>query len=541
MEYDYFFRNATIVDGSGHPPFVGDVAIKDDMIVKVSQGGDSPSGKAFDATSLVLCPGFIDIHGHSEIEVLKNPSMDPKILQGITTEVAGNCGVGVYPLSGENTALYEQARDILGQYPLFTWKSFDEYTKVWQQKGSGTNMAFLQAHSPLRFLALGGNANRPATEAEVNVMCRMLEKSFNEGCIGFSTGLYYAPCLFADRKELLALLRITKQYDRLFAVHLRCEGNDVLEAIEEVLDLARLTGVRMEISHLKAIGRVNQILVPKMLSMLEHARMEGIDVFFDQYPYEYGSTSLFSLLPPHYLRLNREDLQKLLQSPKERSAIKEEMQDPDGWDSLYELCGWDNISVMTLESNKQYEGLTLTEIANLRSQGPFDSFFDLLMHEKGTALMTDIAQSQDSLKRILSHPLMCFGTDALYSGKKTHPRSYQAAIHLLDKYWKQQALLPLELLISKMTSEPANRLGLSDRGKVMQGYKADLVIFDPLTLQDNSSESEPMAKPDGMVLVMVNGKLSFFEGEPTAVRSGSLLRTIRSAGGSVGSSRSSGD
>lgn len=525
MDYDYFFRNATIVDGSGQASFVGDVAIKDDKIAKVSQGGDVPSGNAFDATGFVLCPGFIDIHGHSELEVLRNPSMDPKILQGITTEVAGNCGIGVFPLLQENSALYEQVQDVLGHYGPYTWKSFDEYAKLWKQEGSGTNMAFLQAHSPLRYFALGGNANRQATGSEVSTMCRLLEQSFKEGCLGFSSGLYYAPCLFADRRELLELLRITKKYDRLFAVHIRCEGNDVLEAIEEVLDLARITGVRLEISHLKAVGRVNQILVPKMLAMIENARLEGIDVLFDQYPYEYGSTSLFSLLPPHYLRLNREDLQKLLKSPKERNAIKEEMQDPDGWDSLYELCGWDNISVMTLDSNTQYEGLTLTEIASLRAQGPFDSFFDLLMAEKGTALMTDITQSQDSLKRILTHPLMCFGTDALYSGTKTHPRSYQAAVHLLDKYWKQQGVLPLEVLIGKMTSEPANRLGLSDRGMIKQGYKADLVIFDPVTLQDNSTENDPTAKPDGMVLVMVNGKLSFFEGEPTGVCSGALLRS----------------
>jgi len=525
MKYDYFFRNATIVDGSGQDSFVGDVAIKDDKIVKVSQGGDIPSGTAFDATGFVLCPGFIDIHGHSELEVLKNPAMDPKILQGITTEVAGNCGIGIYPLLDSNVPLYEQAQDVLGHYDSYAWKSFAEYSKVWRKNRSGTNMAFLQAHSPLRFFALGGNANRPATAAEVSVMCRLLETSLKEGCIGFSTGLYYAPCLFADRKELLSLLRVVKKYDRLFAVHMRCEGNEVLQAIEEVLDLARLTGVRLEISHLKAIGRVNQILVPKMLAMIEQARVEGIDVFFDQYPYEYGSTSLFSLLPPQYLRLSREDLQKLLKSPKERSAIKEDMQDPDGWDSLYELCGWDNITVMALDSNKQYEGLTLTEIASLRFQGPFDSFFDLLMVEKGTALMTDITQSQGSIKRILSHPLMCFGTDALYAGEKTHPRSYQAAVHLLDKYWKQQELLPLEILISKMTAEPATRLGLKDRGKIKQGYKADLVIFDPRTLKDNSTESDPMAKPDGMVLVMVNGKLSFFEGEPTGVCSGSLLKS----------------
>lgn len=523
MSYDYYFQNATIVDGSGQGSFIGDVAVKDDTIVKVTQGQGVASGQVIDASSLVLCPGFIDIHGHSELEVLRNPAMLPKICQGITTEVAGNCGIGVYPLKEQHTDLVSQVQDILGPFGPFGWRTFSDYAKVWKERASGTNMAFLQPHSPLRYYALEGNPNRPATEAEVQKMCSLLEKSFKEGCVGFSSGLYYAPCLFADRRELLSLLRLTKRYDRFFAVHIRCEGNDVIEALEEVIDLARMTGVRLEISHLKAIGRVNQILVSEMLTLIEKARMEGIDVLFDQYPYEYGSTSLFSLLPPHYLRLTREDLQRLLSSPKERCAIKEEMQNPEGWDSLYELCGWDNITALVLDSNRQYEGLTLTEIANRRNQGPFDSFFDLLMEEKGSALMTDITQSQDSLKRILSHPLMCFGTDALFAGQKTHPRSYQAAVHLLDRYWKQLDVLPLEVLINKMTAEPASRIGLADRGKVMQGYKADLVLFDPLAIADNSTDSNPSAKPSGMVMVLVNGKPALLDGEPTGRCTGEML------------------
>ena len=472
--------------------------------------------KANRRKNLVLCMGIIISY---LIMIAMNAAANGYRFNGLTTGEVSDSYPNLFAPAGITFSIWGIIYLALLVYVVYS------VMIVWKKEGSGTNMVFLQAHSPLRFFALGGNANRQATAAEVDVMCRMLEKSFKEGCRGFSSGLYYAPCLFADRRELLELLQVTKKYDRLFAVHMRCEGNDVLEAIEEVLDLARQTGVRLEISHLKAVGRVNQILVPKMLAMIEGARMEGIDVLFDQYPYEYGSTSLFSLLPPQYLRLTRDDLQKLLASPKERSAIKEEMQDPDGWDSLYELCGWDNITVMTLDSNKQYEGLTLTEIASHRAQGPFDSFFDLLMAEKGTALMTDITQSQESLKRILTHPLMCFDTDALYTGAKSHPRSYQAAVHLLDKYWKQQDLLPLEVLISKMSLEPATRLGLLDRGKIMQGYKADLVIFDPISLKDNSTEKNPMAKPDGMVLVMVNGKLSFFEGEPTGVCSGSLLKS----------------
>lgn len=523
MNYDYFFHNATIIDGSGRDSFVGDVAVQNDTIVEVSRSPRIPSGTIIDAKDMVLCPGFIDIHGHSDLEVLRNPSMEPKIGQGITTEVAGNCGVGVFPANEDSSMLYEQVKDVLGSYPDFGWEHFDRYVEDWKKRGSGTNMAFLQAHSALRCRALSGNPNRPATSDEVDAMVELLKESYEMGCIGFSSGLYYAPCLFADRRELLALLAITKYYDRFFAVHIRCEGDDVIESLEEVIDLAKLTGVKLEISHLKAIGRENQILVPQMLSLIEKARMEGVDVLFDQYPYEYGSTSLFSLLPPQYLRLSRDDLQQVLSSGKERQAIMKMMVDPEGWDSIYALCGWDNVTIVTMDSNQSYEGMTLTEIASIRNQGPFDAFFDLLQEEKGSAVMTDITQSQESLKRIMSHPLMCFGTDALYAGAKGHPRSYQAAIHLLDRYWKQQNVMPLEMMIGKMTSESASRLGFFDRGRIEVGCKADLVLFDPKTLKDNSSESDPTAVCDGLLMVMVNGKVALKDGKTTGICSGTIL------------------
>ncbi|WP_320127689.1 D-aminoacylase [uncultured Sphaerochaeta sp.] len=524
MAYDIYFKNATIVDGIGNDSYVGDVAIKNDMIEKIGKGEGNPSGQIFDATGLVLCPGFIDIHAHSELEVLRDPSMAAKIGQGITTEVSGNCGIGVFPVKKDDANLYGFVRDVLGSYPSFGWKDFSRYLSAVEEKGNGTNMAFLQSHSALRCYALEGNPNRSANSVEVKEMCSLLEESYKQGCLGFSSGLYYAPCLFAGRGELIALLEVTKRYDRLFAVHIRCEGDDVIEALQEVLELAKYTGVRLEVSHLKAIGRNNQLLISQMLSMIETARLDGLDVLFDQYPYEYGSTSLFSLLPPQYLRLERGDLQTLLGSPKEREAIKAMMKDPQGWDSLYELCGWDNITAITMDSNSQYEGLTFTEIANRRNQGPFEAFFDLLKEEKGSAVMTDITESQESLKKIMTHPLMCFGTDALYAGEKCHPRSFQAAIHFIDKYWKQKQVMSLEQMIYKMTGETASRLGLSDRGRVKEGYKADLVLFDPKIIKDNSSASNPKAKPDGLLMVLVNGKIALNDGTPTHCCAGVILK-----------------
>jgi N-acyl-D-aspartate/D-glutamate deacylase len=207
-------------------------------------------------------------------------------------------------------------------------------------------------------------------------------------------------------------------------------------------------------------------------------------------PYEYGSTSLFSLLPPPYLKLGRSELKSALGSESERRIIKAMMEEGKGWDSIASLCGWDDIKVLVLHSNPQYEGLSMNEVAQLRNQDPYEAFFDVLVQEEGSALMTDVTQSQDSIKRILSHPLMCFGTDALYAGQKAHPRSYQAALHLLERYWKQEPVLSLEQLIAKMTSCGAKRLGLADRGLVSKGYKADLVLFDPVELADRSDEMD---------------------------------------------------
>lgn len=517
------FSNATVVDGSASAAYKADVVIERDRIVSMLPPLGGNDADSIDCTNLVLCPGFVDIHGHSDLEVLRNPPMRPKIGQGITTEVAGNCGIGVFPAEAGSPFLAELTGDVLGHYPKVGWPSFTSYVTTLKARGSGTNMAFLQAHSTLRRHAMEGNPNRLATDSEVKRMCLYLQQSLQEGCIGLSSGLYYAPCLFADRRELLALLSVVKSFDRLFCVHMRCEGADILSSIEEVLDLARESGVKLQISHLKVIGRKNQHLVPSMLALIERARLQGVDVQFDQYPYEYGSTSLFSLLPPPYQRLSRPELKQVLGGEQERSVIKAMMEEGSGWDSIAALCGWDAVKVLVLQSNPCYEGMSMAEVARTRSQDPYEAFFDLLALEQGSALMTDVTQSQDSIKRILSHPLMCFGTDALYSGRKTHPRSYQAALHLLDRYWKQESAIDLELLIAKMTSCSAKRLGLSDRGMIARGYKADLVLFDPIELADHSDETHPETPCSGLRMVMVNGTVAFRNGRYTDSTSGSML------------------
>lgn len=527
MAYDYLLQRGTIVDGSGSPSYVGDVGIQDEKIVAVGDLSGVEAAMTMDCTGMVVCPGFVDMHGHSELEALRAGHMHGKLAQGITTEVAGNCGVGVYPLGLTKeslTNLQELTRDVLGDYEgAWDWKSFGGFSKKLSARGIGTNIAFLQSHSALRCASLEGNPNRAAKTDELQRMVALLEQAFDQGCVGFSSGLYYAPCLFADRTELVALLSATARAGKIFAVHHRCEGDEVLPSLREVLDLAKETGVRLEISHLKAIGRKNQDKVPRMLRMIEFYRAGGVDVLFDQYPYEYGSTSLFSLLPPDYLRFSRDELRQKLREPGHRAIIRRSMEQPDGWDSIQELCGWSDISVVSLDSTTEYDGMNFTDIALKRSQNPFDAFFDILAGERGAALMVDITQTQESLKMIMRHPLGCFGTDALYSGGRCHPRSWAAAVHLLDRYWKQEEVLPLEQTIRRMTYEPAHRLGLQDRGLVKEGFQADLVVFNPRTIHANATVQEPTALNAGVELVMVNGTVAYDKGSFTNELAGKVL------------------
>ncbi len=528
MNMRYLFSNCTVIDGSGGAPWLGDVVVDDGRILALGLNlGSHFEGERIEGALRVLCPGFIDIHGHSDLEVLRRPAMLPKLNQGITTEVTGNCGQGVFPCHQGVVGhkLEALVRDVLGTYPLpWAWHDLSSYLARIGEHGSGTNLLFLQAHAPLRMSTMEGNPNRTASARELETMAALLEESYAQGALGFSSGLYYAPCLFASPEEFETLLRVTAGHDRLFAVHHRCEGTDVLESLCEVLDLAERTGVRIELSHLKVIGRKNQHKVPRMLDLIDSYQSRGVRVTFDQYPYEYGSTSLASLLPPSVLRLERPKLLEALSSTEGRMKIRAEMEAPHGWDSIFELCGWEDIRIGSSDSNPRYDGLDFPTIAALRQQDPFDSFFDLIAQEQGASLMVDITQTQQSIETIMRHPLGCFSTDALYSGSGGHPRSWQAARHLLDTYQRQKAVLPLPQQIRRMTGEPAARLGLCDRGLIREGFAADLVLLDMEQMVDASSLAYPDAPGGGMDLVMVNGEVAYRAGFATGALAGRLLK-----------------
>lgn len=540
-EIDYLLKNAMIVNGMNQKAFLGSITIVQDKIDKIYKDGENLSHliprEIIDVNRRYLFPGFIDFHGHSDLQTIRDPSMKCKIQQGITTEIAGNCGVGVYPIDINNKSIVDSinnnTKDVLGEGTYspeeYNWSDFKTYCDYVRKEGCGTNIIYLQSHTALRCNAILGNPNRAATKKELDVMCKMLDKSLTQGCLGFSTGLYYAPCLYATKEELIALLTVVKKHNKIFAVHHRCEGDGVIKSLEEVIDLAKITGVKLEISHLKAIGVDNQKYVPQLLSMIDDAEEQGMDIGFDQYSYDFGSTSLSSVLPPSYLKLSHSELKNALGNTEDRAKMKDLIIKGVGFDSIIKMCGFSNIRIMCSEHFRELEGLTLLECAdklygNHDEENMFNSFFDILRDENGICLMEDITQSIDSMQKILSHPLMVFGTDALYSGGSlpSHPRSYHSVPHYLSLFYKQLHSLPLENLIYRATGKSAERLKLEDRGRIKEGCFADLIICDLDNLEDLSTKNtqEPSM---GIDEVFVNGIHVSSHGEIIEKPSGKII------------------
>lgn len=512
--YDYIFQNALVYDGLGGSPYRASVAVYSDTIAYIGNGGLTRARGTVDASRMVLAPGFIDIHSHTDLEALRDRSMRRKAYQGITLDISGNCGIGTFPNAGK--PLEKACEDVLGKYGSWSWNGFREYREELESGGIGINMGFLQPHSALRYYVLGEDAGRAADEDEIERMRCLLAESLDQGAIGFSTGLYYNPCAFAQRDELIALLGEVKRHDGLFSVHHRCEGNEVLESLDEILSIALECGVRTEISHLKAIGKKNQEKVPGMLGLIDSYREKGLDARFDQYPYIYGSTSLFSLLPPDILRLTRLEQRIALSMDNEREEIRDEILNPHGWDSVYELVGPENIRILHLENSPQHEGKTLEELGKELGEDPLFALFDVLQDEIGLAVMTDITQTEESLETIMRSPLMCFGSDSLFSSPVCHPRSDHAAIELIARYARDRKVLTLEECIARLTHRAAERLGIRDRGAIREGCKADLVLFDPEKLS-------PEKECNGLEAVLVNGKPVLWGGKPVEGLSGRVI------------------
>ena len=532
MDFDLLITDGRLLDGSGNPWVRGDIGVKDGRIAAVAPSlAGAPARRVLSAGDRIVSPGFIDTHTHSDLMVLVEPALEPKVRQGITTDLLNQDGISVAPTRREHVTNWRRyIAGLDGEPGLdWTWQSFDEYLQAVAAAKPGLNMASLVPQGNIRQWVLGLE-NRAPNARELDQMKGLIGECMDAGAFGMSIGLIYLPCVFSATEELVELYRVVAQHDGIFVIHMRNEADYWLEAIDETLDIAARSGVKLLISHFKAVGRQNWDKMSTALEKLERARERGIDVSFDQYPYTAGSTILSAILPPWAMEGGTGPMLERLAVKDNRERIKREIvaglpPAAGGWDNLARCAGWEGIFITSVqtEANRWVEGKHLQEIAEQRRQEPADAAFDLLLEEGGNIGMIDFIASEACIKQALAHDLQMVCTDGLLLGSKPHPRSYGAFPRVL-RYAREEQVLSLQQAVRHMTSMPAQRLGLKDRGLLKEGYAADVVIFDPATVADRSTYMEPRQYPVGIPYVIVGGELVIDDGVHTGARPGKVLR-----------------
>jgi N-acyl-D-aspartate/D-glutamate deacylase len=532
--FDLIIEGGTVIDGTGAPGMRADVALKGDRIAEIGNLTAETASARIDASGRVVAPGFIDSHCHSDLALLDEPTAECKACQGVTTEVIGNCGWSVFPMVAET-------RDIIQEHakPIFAhpdvdwhWSDLEGYWAALMAKGAGVNVASLIGHGFVRNAALGYE-DRQADERELNRMREFVQDAMDQGALGLSTGLCYAPGLFANTEEVTALASVAGDNGGLYVTHLRNQVDGLVESVEEALDIGRNGGLPVLVSHHKSIGKRNWGKVKETLKLLADAREAGTETFSDVYPYTIGASTMMSILPPWALTGSLQDIMNRLSSGVARAQIAADVEAGiDGWENRIEVLGYENIFIAYVNSdaNRDLEGLSLKDAAQRRSKPCLDFILDLLVEEKGDIGRLGANTCEEDIIDVLSSPYTMIGSDGIDAGAKPHPRLYSTFPRVLSRYVREQKILSLEEGVRRMTGLTASTLNLPDIGFVRVGYKADLVIFDPKTIQETNSFKEPRTHPVGIDWVFVGGVASMAESKLTGELNGQVLRRKGVAG-----------
>lgn len=525
-------RGGQVIDGSGNPWYLADLGIEGDRIAAI---GDLSAAapwcpRVLDAAGKIVSPGFIDMHSHSDLALLVTPVIEAKIRQGITTEVIGQDGLGAAPMAPGQVSRWRRHLSGLNGDPAvgWEWRTFDQYLGELESKGLGHNVASYVPHGNVRLVVMGPD-DRPATPAELARMQDQVRQAHAAGGLALSTGLIYPPCCYADLAELTALAEATAQSGGFLVSHIRNEGFRVVESLEEMIEACLPSGCPLHISHLKAAGQANWHKLPEVFGAMERARRQGLEVTFDQYPYTAGSTMLSSLLPPAAHAGGADELLRRLADPAEREAIRIAMGEPQGsWESTARNTTWDQILISSVasERNAALAGKSVEQVAALRGTDPDQTVIDLILEERNAVGMVSFIMCEDNVREIMRHPYQAFCTDGLLGGTP-HPRAYGSYPRVLGRYVRELGWLELSDAIRRMTSGPAQRLGLRRRGLLRPGYYADVTVFDPAAVIDRATYEQPRQYPAGIDYVVVNGQLVVDNGRSTGAAAGRVLRRGR--------------
>jgi N-acyl-D-amino-acid deacylase len=522
--FDLIIKNGIVIDGIKDKSYKADLGIIGERISVVGNLQAEKGRTIIDATGRAACPGFIDIHSHTDLELLVNPKAESKIRQGVTTELSGNCGDSVFP---RKKALTEWEKKLTERLNLkIDWVNLEEYRSKLAKKGIAVNHGTLVGQGTIRDYVMGEVRRKPSSK-EVEFMKRLLAEAMEQGAFGVSSGLEYTPSGFASTAEVIELCKVAAQYNGFYATHIRSEDNQVLEAVGESLYIAQETEIPLQISHLKASGRINWWKMPMMIDLIERARERGVRVTADRYPYTAYSTGLSINFPQWALdggakefvkRLKNRDLRK-----KMKAETMEKVKGNNSWDSLL-------IAGVNTEKNRHLEGKYLPEGAALREQDPYEFACDLLIEEGGDVSIVGFGMSDSNTELVLKHPLVMLCSDGVALAPYgpldrgvPHPRNYGAFPRFLGTYIGEKKLVSLPEAIKKMTSLPAAKMKLKDRGCIKKGHFADLVVFDPENISDKATYTEPKQYPEGIDYVIVNGRIVIDHDKHTGELPGKVL------------------
>ena len=529
--YDFILRHGTIFDGSGQPPFVGDVAINKDFIAAVGELDAARGRKEIDISGLAVAPGFINMLSWATESLLEDGRSQGDIRQGVTLEVMGE-GESMGPLTAKmKKDLLEQQGDI--KFAV-DWTTLAEYLDHLVKRGVSCNVASFVGATTVRVHEIG-YADRPPTAAELERMKKLVRQAMKDGALGVGSSLIYAPAFYAKTDELVALCKVAAEYDGVYISHLRSEGNQFLEALDELIAISRDAGIRAEVYHLKAAGQANWPKLDAAIRRIESARARGLRITADMYNYTAGATGLDAAMPPWVQEGGYNEWARRLQDPAIRDRVRREMMTPtDKWESLYLAAGSpDKVLLVAFKNDKlkPLTGKTLAEVAKLRGKSPEDTVMDLVIEDGSRVGTVYFMMSEENVRRQIKLPWVSFGSDAesespegVFLKSNPHPRAYGNVARLLGKYVREEKIISLEEAVRRLTSLPAENLQIKQRGALKPGYLADVVVFDASKIEDHATFERPHQFSTGVTHVFVNGVQVLKDSEHTGAKPGRVVR-----------------
>lgn len=540
--YDILIRGGKVIDGACGTGYGADVGIIGDKVVKIGNLSGEPAKKVIGASGKIVSPGFIDMHTHSDMSLVYDRKASSKIYDGVTTEVIGNCGIGVAPVCEEqkNQLIAYLGTRLIGTIPVkleLPWNTMEEYLNHLSKNSPAVNVVPLVAQGAIRINEMGFSASKP-TAGQLERMKAEVAKAMELGCAGLSSGLVYMPGEYSTTEELTELSKAIAPYGGFYVTHIRSESDNLFESIDEAIEIASKAGTALHISHLKMSGPKVSGKTSELFEKIKKARDSGLDITFDVYPYSSGCTSLGACISPWAFEGGTEKMLERIKDPAVRERITHDIeQGLPGWQNFAKAAGgWENITFAAVitEEGKSMLGKSIAQVAKETGKDPYRVMFDALIQENGRIQILVKMMRDDDVEKIVSHPDSMIGSDGMnlstegiLSSGNPHPRAFGTRGRILSHFVRDKKLFTLEEAVKKLASRPAARLRLEKRGQIKEGYFADVVIFDPETVRDMATYHNPKQYTKGMDTVIVNGEIALSEGRQTDVLSGRVARTVR--------------